>query len=61
MPQLILVCEDNNHMAEVFKAIVKNNLEIDEIKLYFTTDLMQNEETLSESLLQFTLDEATIK
>ena len=61
MPQLILVCEDNNHMAEVFKAIVKNNLEIDEIKLYFTTDLMQNEETLSESLLQFTLDEATKK
>ena len=61
MPQLILVCEDNNHMAEVFKCIVKNSLEIEELKLYFTTDLMQNEESLSESLIQFVLDENSKK
>ena len=46
IPQLIIVCEDEKHMAEVFKEIVTNQLEISKIKLYFTTDLRQNEETL---------------
>ena len=39
IPQLIFVCEDEKHMAETFKNIVMNQLEIAKIKLYFTTDL----------------------
>ena len=42
LPQLILVCEDEKHMAETFKEIVTNQVEIPQIKLYFTTDLRQN-------------------
>ena len=61
IPQLILVCEDERHMAETFKCIVMNKLEIDKIKLYYTTDLRQNEENLSTSLTEFKLDETTNK
>ena len=32
IPQLIFVCEDEKHMAETFKEIVKNNIEIPGIK-----------------------------
>lgn len=55
MPQLIIVCEDEKHMAEVFKEIVKNQVEIQQIKLLFTTDLRQNEETLENTLVEFKL------
>lgn len=55
MPQLILVCEDERHMAEIFKEIVTNRVEIPQIKLYFTTDLRQNEETLENTLVEFKL------
>lgn len=61
MPQLIFVCEDEKHMAESFKAIVTNQVEIPQIKLYFTTDLRQNEETLAKTLVEFRLDETTNK
>ena len=61
MPQLILVCEDDKHTAEVFKEIVKNALEIEQIKLYFTTDLRQNGETLENTLIEFKLDSETNK
>ena len=61
MPQLIIVCEDDKHTAEVFKEIVKNNLEIEQIKLYFTTDLKQNSESLENTLTVFKLDESTNK
>lgn len=56
MPQLIFVCEDDRHTAEVFKEIVKNKLEIPQIKFYFTTDLRQNNETLENTLIEFKLD-----
>ena len=55
MPQLIIVCEDERHMAETFKEIVTNRVEIPQIKLYFTTDLRQNEETLENTLVEFKL------
>ena len=55
MPQLILVCEDERHMAESFKEIVTNQVEIPQIKLYFTTDLRQNEESLENTLVEFKL------
>lgn len=61
LPQLILVCEDERHMAETFKTIVMNNLEISNIKLYYTTDLRQNEETLEKTLVEFKLDSETKK
>ncbi len=61
LPQLILVCEDDKHTAETFKEIVKNKLEIPQIKLYFTTDLRQNNETLENTLIEFRIDETTKK
>ncbi len=61
MPQLILICEDERHMAETFKEIVKNGLEIPQIKLYFTTDLRQNKETLEETLVEFKLVDGKYK
>ena len=61
MPQLIFVCEDEKNMVESFKTIVTNGVEIPQIKLYFTTDLRQNNETLAKTLVEFKLDEATNK
>lgn len=61
LPQLILVCEDDKHMAEVFREIVTNNINIDKINLYYTTDLKQNSDSLSQSLTEFILDEKTNK
>ena len=61
LPQLILVCEDDKHTAESFKEIVKNKLEIPQIKIYFTTDLRQNSETLENTLIEFRIDEETKK
>ena len=61
LPQLIIICEDDKHMAETFKAIVMNKVEISNIRLYFTTDLRQNEETLEKTLVQFVVDSETKK
>lgn len=61
IPQLILVCEDDRHTAETFKEIIKNKIEIPQIKLYFTTDLRQNNETLENTLIEFRIDEKTKK
>ena len=61
IPQLIFVCEDNAHMAEVFKVLVFNKINIDKIKFYFTTDLEQNNDELSNSLYSFVLEEGKYK
>ena len=61
LPQLIIVCEDDKHIAEAFKAIVLNNVQINKIKLYYTTDLKQNDESLDESLVEFVKSEDTGK
>lgn len=61
VPQLVLVCEDDRHTAEVFKQIVINKLSIPKIKLYFTTDLKQNRDSLKKSLSEFFVDEETKK
>lgn len=61
IPQLILICEDDKHMAETFKEIITNNIDIPQIKLYFSTELKQNVETLEESLVEFKLDLETNK
>ena len=61
IPQLILVCEDEKHMAESLKETVTNQVEIPQIKLYFTTDLRQNEETLENTLVDFKLVDGKYK
>ena len=61
MPQLIIICEDEKHMAETFKTIVVNKVEIEEINLYFSTDLRQNEETLDKTLVEFKLADGKYK
>ena len=61
LPQLIFVCEDEKHMAECFKEIVTNNLELTKINLLFTTDLRQNEETLENTLVEFKLTDGKYK
>ena len=61
IPQLILVCEDDKHMVETYKEIIVSGLEIKQIKLYFTSDLEQNAEDLTESLSEFKIDEETKK
>ena len=52
-PQLVLLCEDSKHMAETFKEIVMNKLEIPNINIYYTTDLLQNEESMQKTLSAF--------
>lgn len=61
IPQLIFVCEDDKHMVECFKEMVKNQLEISQIKLLFTTDLRQNNETLKDTLVEFKLVDGKYK
>ena len=55
LPQLILICEDEKHMVEAFKEIVKAQVEIPQIKLYFSTDLRHNNESLENALAEFKL------
>ena len=57
LPQLILLCEDEMHTAEVFKEIVMNKVEIPKIKLYYTTDLAQNEPSLEKTFIEYKLGE----
>ena len=60
-PQLILVCEDDKHMVETFKEMVKKELVPESAKIYFTTDLKQNSERLDKSLTEFVKNETTGK
>ncbi len=61
IPQLIFVCEDEKNMAETFREIITNQVEIPQIKLYFTTDLRQNKETLEDTLVEFKLVDGKYK
>ena len=61
LPQLIVVCEDDRHMAEVFRELVTHNIEFSKINLYYTTDLKQNSESLESTLTEFKLDPETNK
>ena len=61
IPQLIIVCEDEKHMAETFKEIIMNNIEFSSINLYYTTDLRQIGESLGKSLTEFRLNPETQK
>ena len=48
-------------MAETFKTIVTNKLELEKIKLYFSTDLKQNSDSLENTLVEYVLDKKTNK
>ena len=61
VPQLILVCEDDKHIVEAYKEILTNKIEIPKIKLYFTTDLRQNSNSLEKTLMEFVIDKETKK
>lgn len=60
-PQLVLLCEDDKHTVETFKVIVTNKLEIENVRICFTTDLKQNNKSLTNTLSEFIIDEATGK
>lgn len=61
LPQLIIVCEDDRHMAEVFRELVTHNIELKKINLYYTTDLRQTKDSLERSLTEFKMDPETNK
>lgn len=61
IPQLVFLCEDNKHMAEVFKILTINKIKIDKINYYYTTDLKQNEEKLEKSLYDFVYENNEFK
>ena len=61
IPQLIILCEDDRHMAECFKEIVTNQIEFSKITVLFTTDLRQNKENLHNSLVEFKLIDGKYK
>ena len=61
VPQLILICEDDKHMAETFKTVVMNKIEIPKINLYYSTDLKHINDSLEDSLTEFKLNEQTNK
>ena len=48
-------------MKETFKEIITKQVEIPQIKLYFTTDLRQNKETLESTLVEFKLVDGKYK
>ena len=57
----IIVCEDDMHMAEIFRELVTHNITFSKINLYYTTDLKQNSESLETTLTEFKLDPETNK
>lgn len=61
IPQLVFLCEDNKHMAEVYKILFINKIKIDKINFYYTTDLKQNEEKLDKSLFSFIYEDNQFK
>ena len=48
-------------MAETYKELVANKVEISQMKFLFTTDLRQNKETLSDTLVEFKLVDGKYK
>ena len=61
IPQLVFICEDQKHMAEVFKVLVMNRVQIDKISFYYTTDLAQNADNLENSLYDFIEEDGKFK
>ena len=58
-PQLIIIGEDDEHIIEIFKNLMKVEAELDGIEVYYTTDLKQLDESLDKSLIAFRMDPVT--
>lgn len=58
-PQLIIIGEDDNHLVEIFKNLMRVQAELEGIEVFYTTDLRQLEEDLETSLIAFRLNEQT--
>jgi len=61
MPQLVFLCEDKKHMAEVFKVIYTHGFKFDKINFYYSTDLEQNDASLENSLYEFVIEDGKFK
>lgn len=59
-PPLVLICEDEKHMAEVFRCLIVNKVDLN-TKIYYTTDLEQNAENLNNSFFEFNLEDGKYK
>lgn len=57
VPQLVIVGEDDDHMVEIFKILVKNKVVLKDCNILYTTDLRQIDETLEKSLIAFNYNE----
>lgn len=60
-PKLIFVGEDVSHNAEIFKILKKISFPLKDEDMYFTTDLLQLEDDLEETLSIFEYDEKNNK
>lgn len=56
-PQLILLGEDDTHLVEIFKLLVKNKIIFKDCTPLYTTDLRQLDETLEKSIISFNYNE----
>ena len=56
-PQLVILGEDDSHLVEIFKLIVKNKIVFKECNPLYTTDLRQLDVTLEKSLISFNYNE----
>jgi len=57
-PQMVIVGEDDTHLVEIFKEIVKNRITLKDSSIIYTTDLRQLDDTLENSIITFDYDEA---
>lgn len=55
VPQIIFLCEDGRHTAEVFREIIINNINLEDVSVYYTYDILSKEKELDRSLLCFRL------
>lgn len=60
-PKVIFVGEDVNHNAEIFKICKKISFPVKDEDIYFTTDLLQLEDNLEETLSVFEYNEENNK
>lgn len=61
-PQLVFMCEDSKHMAEVFKTLYMNKfVGLPNVKFFYTTDLAQNDDNLTKSFYEFVEEDGKFK
>ena len=58
-PQLVILGEDDTHLVEIFKLIVKNKIVFKDCNPLYTTDLRQLENEIDKTLIAFRQDQET--